>query len=171
MAADVRLLALPGDGIGPEIMGATLKVLDAVRPQCSRTISVETRDIGFTALERTGSTIPQDVIAVARSVEGVLLGPVSHNAYPPREEGGLNPSGVLRRELDLFANIRPARRWVGVEAPIFKRATLGLETGIRYTGVPKSDNTNLGPGVAFAGSNNDASRWTVPVMLRGRYRF
>ncbi|MEL6280952.1 MAG: isocitrate/isopropylmalate family dehydrogenase, partial [Pseudomonadota bacterium] len=36
----------------------------------------------------------------------------------PREEGGFNPSGVLRRELDLYANIRPARRWEGVDAPI-----------------------------------------------------
>src|SRR5262249_50314292 len=37
------------------------------------------------------------------------LGPVSHNDYPPAAEGGLNPSGELRRRLDLFANIRPAR--------------------------------------------------------------
>lgn len=60
---------------------------------------------------------------------------------------------------------------VGVEAPIFKRATLGVETGLRYTGAPKSDNSVFGPGVALAGSNNGASSWTVPVMLRGRYRF
>lgn len=60
---------------------------------------------------------------------------------------------------------------VGVEAPIFNRATLGLETGIRYSGHPKSDNTTLAPGFALAGTNNGASSWTVPVMLRGRYRF
>jgi 3-isopropylmalate dehydrogenase len=39
----------------------------------------------------------------------VLLGPVSHNEYPPVAEGGLNPSGELRKRLDLYANIRPAR--------------------------------------------------------------
>lgn len=118
MAADLKLLALPGDGIGPEIMEATLSVLDAVRPKIARPIAVETREIGFAALERRGSTIPADVIAAAKGADGVLLGPVSHNAYPPREEGGLNPSGVLRRELDLFANIRPARRWAGIASPI-----------------------------------------------------
>lgn len=59
---------------------------------------------------------------------------------------------------------------VGVEAPIFKQATLGLETGIRYTSAPGSDNTFLG-GTPLANINNDASSWTVPVMLRGRYRF
>lgn len=60
---------------------------------------------------------------------------------------------------------------IGLEAPVFKRATLGLETGLRYTGSPKSDNTHLTPGSAFAGINNGGSSLTVPVMLRGRYRF
>lgn len=60
---------------------------------------------------------------------------------------------------------------VGVEAPIFKRATLGLETGIRYTGGLKTDTTDLGPGVPLAGTNNGSDNWSVPVMLRGRYRF
>jgi len=121
MASDLTFLALPGDGIGPEIMDATLNVLDAVRPRTSRAVTVKRREIGFAALKRAGSTIPADVIAAARDADGVLLGPVSHNAYPPREEGGLNPSGVLRRELDLFANIRPARRWAGLDAPVGRK--------------------------------------------------
>jgi 3-isopropylmalate dehydrogenase len=49
------------------------------------------------------------VLAKAKAVDGVLLGPVSHNEYPPAAEGGLNPSGQLRKGLDLYANIRPAR--------------------------------------------------------------
>jgi hypothetical protein len=60
---------------------------------------------------------------------------------------------------------------VGVETPIFKRATLGLETGIRYTGVMKTDTTFLGAGQALGGINNGTSNWSVPVTLRGRYRF
>ncbi len=60
---------------------------------------------------------------------------------------------------------------VGVEAPVFKRATLALETGIRYTGVMESDTRDLGPGVPLAGTNNGMESWTVPVQLRGRYRF
>ncbi|KNG93253.1 isocitrate/isopropylmalate dehydrogenase family protein [Pseudaestuariivita atlantica] len=110
-----QLLALDGDGIGPEIMAATLAVLDAARLRTP--IRVTRADIGFAALETSGSTIPDDVIAAAKAADGVLLGPVSHNAYPPREDGGLNPSGVLRRELELYANIRPARRMDGVPAP------------------------------------------------------
>jgi 3-isopropylmalate dehydrogenase len=113
MAAELTLLALPGDGIGPEIMGATLKVLRAAGAQ----IRVEEAEIGFPALRRHGTTIPQAVIDAARAADGVILGPVSHNAYPPVEEGGRNPSGVLRRELELFANIRPARSYPGLEGP------------------------------------------------------
>lgn len=60
---------------------------------------------------------------------------------------------------------------VGVEAPIFNRATLGLETGLRYTGTLDTDTSDFGPGVPLAGTNNGSSNWTVPVMLRGRYRF
>jgi len=60
---------------------------------------------------------------------------------------------------------------IGVEAPVFKRATLALETGIRYTGILESDTRDLGPGAPLAGTNNGLESWTVPVQLRGRYRF
>ncbi len=60
---------------------------------------------------------------------------------------------------------------IGVEAPIFKRATLGLETGIRYTGEAKSDTSFLNGAHPLGGVNNGTENWTVPVMLRGRYRF
>ncbi len=60
---------------------------------------------------------------------------------------------------------------VGVEAPVFNRATLGLETGLRYTGVMKSDTSDLNSGVPFGGINNGMDSLSVPVMLRGRYRF
>lgn len=60
---------------------------------------------------------------------------------------------------------------VGFEAPVFNRATLGLETGIRYTGTLKSDTSDLGVSAPFGGINNGSQSWTVPVALRGRYRF
>jgi hypothetical protein len=60
---------------------------------------------------------------------------------------------------------------VGVETPIAKYATIGLETGVRYTQSPKSDNSAIAADTALAGSNNGASRTTIPLMLRGRYRF
>lgn len=110
----IALLALPGDGIGPEIVDAALRALEAALEGSGVALEATTARIGFAALEDCGTTYPQAVHDRAEAADGVLLGPVSHNDYPPREAGGLNPSGELRRRLDLFANIRPARVIPGV---------------------------------------------------------
>ncbi|MEM8732166.1 MAG: isocitrate/isopropylmalate family dehydrogenase [Pseudomonadota bacterium] len=141
----LRLLSLAGDGIGPEIMAATVSVLDALRPAIGRAVEVEEMAIGFGALKASGSTIPEPVITAAQAVDGVLLGPVSHNAYPPREAGGLNPSGVLRKRLDLHANIRPARSWDGVASPIASRVDL-IVVRENLEGFYADRNMESGPG-------------------------
>ncbi|WP_028031093.1 isocitrate/isopropylmalate dehydrogenase family protein [Gemmobacter nectariphilus] len=112
------LLVLEGDGIGPEITAATVAVIEAAARRFDLPLRMTRAEIGFAALERSGTTIPPAVIAAARAADGVILGPVSHNAYPPVAEGGLNPSGVLRRELELYANIRPARSRPGTPRPV-----------------------------------------------------
>lgn len=107
--SNLQFLVLEGDGIGPEITAATIAVLQAL----SLDISFAIADIGFAAHRKHGTTFPDAVLDAARRADGVLLGPVSHNDYPPREQGGLNPSGELRKRLDLYANIRPARSRAG----------------------------------------------------------
>ena len=107
------LLVLEGDGIGPEITAATLAVLRATDAKFAVGFSIETTAVGWAAHKASGSMFPDAVEAAAKAADGVLLGPVSHNDYPPRAEGGLNPSGELRKRLDLYANIRPARSRAG----------------------------------------------------------
>ncbi|MEM8630911.1 MAG: isocitrate/isopropylmalate dehydrogenase family protein [Pseudomonadota bacterium] len=141
----LRFLALDGDGIGPEITGSALSVLDAAAPALGRPVTVSREVIGFDALHAEGTTIPHRVIDAARACDGVLLGPVSHNSYPPREEGGLNPSGVLRKALDLHANIRPSRTWPGLEAPIRKSVDL-VVVRENLEGFYADRNMHLGPG-------------------------
>ena len=141
----LTLLALAGDGIGPEIVGASLSVLDALRPRIGRPVAVTRMEIGFSALEAHGSTIPQGVIDTALDADGTLLGPVSHNDYPPREDGGLNPSGVLRKALDLHANIRPAFTWPGLAAPIAHPVDL-IVVRENLEGFYADRNMHLGPG-------------------------
>lgn len=60
---------------------------------------------------------------------------------------------------------------VGVERPLFKHTTIGLETGIRYTGDLKRDPGFFGGDIDFAGANDNTGTWTVPITVRGRYRF
>ena len=107
---------LPGDGIGPEIMKATAVVLDKLNKSFNLRLNFEQLSIGMSALEATGSTLPDEIMGQIKSADGVILGPCDTYAYPSREEGGINPSAAIRIELDLFANIRPSRARVGVPA-------------------------------------------------------
>jgi 3-isopropylmalate dehydrogenase len=105
----MKILVLPGDGIGPEITDATLRVLAAAKDTFNLDLEVEQREIGLAALAATGTTLPGEVLTEIREVEGVLLGPVSHYDYPARADGGINPSAELRTVFDLYSNVRPCR--------------------------------------------------------------
>ena len=105
----MEILVLPGDGIGPEITDATLRVLTAAGGLMNLGLEFDIRDIGLASLAATGTTLPPAVVERIPQVDGVILGPVSHHAYPPPAEGGINPSGGLRKLFDLYANVRPSR--------------------------------------------------------------
>ena len=100
---------LPGDGIGPEISAATRDVLLALDERFGLGIEIEQREIGLASLAAAGTTLTDDVMARVPQVDGVILGPVSHYDYPPRAEGGINPSAELRTVFELYANVRPCR--------------------------------------------------------------
>jgi 3-isopropylmalate dehydrogenase len=84
----VKILVLAGEGIGPEITRATLGVLEAASARFGLGLEYEHADIGFASLEKVGTTLPDGVLERAREVDGVILGPISHLDYPPREKGG-----------------------------------------------------------------------------------
>jgi isocitrate/isopropylmalate dehydrogenase len=108
-AAPVAIVVMEGDGIGPEITAATMDVLRAAERTFRLGLAFAPVAIGLAALRAQGTTLPAAAVDAATGADGVILGPVSHNDYPPVAQGGLNPSGELRKRLDLFANIRPAR--------------------------------------------------------------
>jgi len=129
----MKILVLPGDGIGPEITAATLTVLDRINARFKLGLEWDQRNIGLTTLYSKGSTLPLDVMEAARKAPGIILGPVDHLQYPEREKGGINPSGEFRVKLDLFANIRPAISRMGVgltgkpiDLVIFRECTEGF---------------------------------------------
>jgi 3-isopropylmalate dehydrogenase len=105
----MHILTLPGDGIGPEITEATLTVLKAADAALGLGLTFEQHDIGLASLAARGTTLAETVMKRVAEVDGVILGPVSNYEYPPRAEGGINPSAELRVAFDLYANIRPCR--------------------------------------------------------------
>lgn len=110
----MKVNVLPGDGIGPEIMDATLKALRAADDVYGLGLEFETHDIGLKAIASKGTSLPEDVIDACRTADATILGPVDTYAYPPASEGGINPSGVMRKTFDLYANVRPSRTFPNV---------------------------------------------------------
>ena len=120
----MHIVVMPGDGIGPEITDATLAVLEAADAKHGLGLTYERHDIGLITLNAIGTTLQDSVVEAARAADGIILGPVSHQIYPPRAQGGRNPSGDFRILLDLWANIRPARSREGI--PHYGRTPMDL---------------------------------------------
>jgi 3-isopropylmalate dehydrogenase len=105
----MKIAVLPGDGIGPEIVAQAVKVLDALRAEGAK-IEMEAAPIGGAGYDAAGDPLPEATLALARAADAVLLGAVGGPQYdtldrPLRPERGLLR---IRKELNLFANLRPA---------------------------------------------------------------
>ena len=112
----LEILVLPGDGVGLEIMPAVVDCLAAVDERFSLGLALNVVPIGLErlAVAAPASTMPADLLQRVRAAAGTILGPLDTTAYPAPADGGVNVSAVLRRELDLYANLRPVRAWPGV---------------------------------------------------------
>ncbi|MBD8576725.1 isocitrate/isopropylmalate dehydrogenase family protein [Pseudomonas syringae] len=105
----MRILVLPGDGIGPEIIGSSMTVLKAANERFNLELTFDYDDVGFVSLKKHGTTLRDEVLEKARTFDGIILGTQSHADYPAPEQGGRNVSAGFRIGLDLYANVRPAR--------------------------------------------------------------
>ena len=102
------IAVIPGDGIGPEIMNATLRVIDAL--DCG--LSYEFADAGVVALEKHGDLLPQATIDLIAKHTVALKGPLT----TPIGGGFTSINVTLRRHFDLYANVRPAISFPGTKA-------------------------------------------------------
>ena len=153
----MKLAVIAGDGIGPEVIGEALSVLDAVRP------GVETTDydLGARRYHGTGEVLPDGVIDELRGHDAILLGAIGDPSVP----SGLLERGLLLRirfALDHHVNLRPSRLYDGVNSPlagdpkidfvVVREGTEGPYTGnggaIR-TGTPHEVATEVSLNTAF----------------------
>ena len=106
-----NIVVLPGDGIGPEIVSATVPVLEAIASRYGHRFRFHEHDIGGIAIDRHGVPLPESTLAAAQRADAILLGAVGGpkwsdpNARVRPEQGLL----AIRKGLGLFANLRPTR--------------------------------------------------------------
>ncbi len=110
----MRIVVLPGDGIGPEIAAATSDVLRAASTRYELNVQLEEHAVGHASLEQFGATVRPGLLDIVRSADGLILGPVSALDFKDEQSGEINASKYFRKNLDLFANMRPARTYPGL---------------------------------------------------------
>ena len=109
----MKLAVIAGDGIGPEVIGEALEVLDTVLPGVQKT----DYDLGARRYHATGEVLPDSVIDELRGHDAILLGAIGDPSVPP----GLLERGLLlkiRFALDHHVNLRPSRLYEGVASPL-----------------------------------------------------
>jgi len=155
-----KILVLPGDGIGQEVTDAAMQILKFIIKKFNLDFSINTLDVGGTAYEKTGSPIPHEVLQAAKEADAVLFGAVGapqwdNLSWDDRPENALL---TLRKELNLFANLRPAFLFneLSEASPIKEKIIEGLDilivrelTGGIYFGEPRGVVEDETPNYAF----------------------
>jgi 3-isopropylmalate dehydrogenase len=105
-----KILILPGDGIGPEIVSEAVKVLACLREDFGLDLEMDEALVGGAAIDATGGPLPEATLTMAREADAVLLGAVGGPKWEPLPIAKRPEKGLLglRSELGLFANLRPA---------------------------------------------------------------
>jgi 3-isopropylmalate dehydrogenase len=103
----VNIAVLPGDGVGPEVIAEAVKVLHALR---GLELDLHEAPVGGAGYDASGDPLPEATLALAKKADAVLFGAVGGAKYDslPREKRPEQALLKLRKELDLFANLRPA---------------------------------------------------------------
>ncbi|MEM6987929.1 MAG: 3-isopropylmalate dehydrogenase [Pseudomonadota bacterium] len=105
-----KLVVLPGDGIGPEIIAQTLRIVDALRSRFGLELETQSCAFGGAGYDAAGKPLPDDTLAVCRTADAVLMGAVGGPQYDGLERDLRPERGLLglRSALDMFSNLRPA---------------------------------------------------------------
>ena len=144
-----RVVLIPGDGIGPDVTSAAVAVVSATGVD----IDWDVHQVGAPALAAGGAPLGDDVLAAIAAAGVALKGPVS----TPRDRSFASVNLGLRRELDLFVQLRPCRSWPGVpsryeniDVVVAREATEDAYAGLEFSGAELSGLAALPPGAMVA---------------------
>ncbi len=160
MKKNFKIAVLPGDGIGPEIIDSALKVLDVISKKYGITFEYKHGLVGGAAIDETGDPLPEETLKICKESDAVLFGAVGGEKWDNLPTDKRPEKGLLRirKELQLFANIRPAKAYTPLlnSSPLKEEIIKGVDlvvlrelTGDVYFGEPRGIDVRNGERVGY----------------------
>jgi 3-isopropylmalate dehydrogenase len=109
----MKIIVLPGDGIGAETVAVAVDALEHVSKVFNLGLELKHDIAGHDSLKKYGTTIHDGLMDSVKQADGLILGPMATYDFKDESKGEINPSKFFRKGLDLFANIRPAKTYAG----------------------------------------------------------
>lgn len=131
----LNIAVLPGDGIGPEVTNQAVKVLKAIASEFNHNFKFTTADVGAIAIDKHNDPLPKKTLDLCKSTDAILFGSIGHPKYDNDPSAKVRPEqGLLklRKELGLFANIRPVKAYETLldKSPLKRNIIKGTDISI-----------------------------------------
>ena len=110
----IKIAVLPGDGIGPEIIKESLKIIESVSEKIDIKFNYKFCDVGAIAIDKYNNPLPDETLKICKESDAVLFGAIGHPKFDNNPNLKVRPEqGLLRlrKELGLYANLRPVRSY------------------------------------------------------------